>query len=330
MIRRAAALAFAALAAVTPAAADPVPASVRLAWVRGDAAETCPDGAWMRREVTRRLRRDPFDEAGPRSIEGVVERTEHAWRAVLRVRDRAGQRLGERTLTHEDPSCGPIADAAALAIALAVDPDATVDDPAPPAPPASPPPPPTPPTTTPPPPCPTPPAPAPPRPLLALGLAAGVNAGISPVPTPTVGLAGAVELSPRWSLRARLEFAPAQPAADPSYVFGFTRGTLTACGAVWRSARVELAVCAGVAAAAVHAAVRDARALAAGDHPWVAAVTALSVRWSPSGRWFVGAEGEVTGALLRNTFRLRPDAAEVTAQPFVGGGATVVVGLRAP
>lgn len=325
MTRLAAALALAALAVGAPARADPVPAAVRLAWVRGVEADACPDGAWMQQEVSRRLRRDPFDEAGPRIIEGVVERTPHGWRAVLRVRDRAGQLLGERTLTHEAPSCGPIADASALAIALAVDPDATIDDPAP-APPPSPPAPPPPPA----PPCATRPPPPPPRPLLALALAVGASAGLTPPVTPTVGLVGALELTDRWSLRARLDLAPAQPAADPSYLFGFTRGTVTACGAVWRSARVDVAVCAGLSAAAVHAAVRDTRALAAGDHPWIAAVTALSLRWSPAGRWFVGVEGELTGALLRSTFRLRPDAAEITAQPFVGGGATVLVGLRAP
>lgn len=322
MTRLAAAFALAALSVGAPAGADPVPAAVRLAWVRGAEADACPDGAWMQHEVTRRLRRDPFDEAGPRLIEGVVERTPHGWRASLRVRDRAGQLLGERTLTHEAPSCGPIADASALAIALAVDPDATIDDPAP-----SPPPPPPPPLAS---QCPAPPTPPSHRPLVALALSAGVSAGLTPSVTPTVGLVGAWELSERWSLRARLDLAPAQPASDPSYLFGFTRGTVTACGAVWRSARVDLAVCAGVSAAAVHAAVRDARALSAGDHPWVAAVSALSLRWSPSERWFVGVEGELTGALLRSTFRLRPDAAEITAQPFVGGGGLVLVGLRAP
>lgn len=324
MTRLAAALALSALAVGAPARGDPVPAAARLAWVRGADAEGCPDGAWMQQEVTRRLRRDPFDEAGPRSIEGVVERTPHGWRAVLRVRDRAGTLLGERLLTHESPTCGPIADAAALALALAVDPDATIDDPAPAPPAPPPPPPPAAPQCPPPPPSPT------PRPLLSVALLGGVSAGITPSVSPTVGLVGAVELTDRWRLRARLDLAPAQPAADPSYLFGFTRGTVTACGAVWRSARVDLAVCAGLAAASVHAAVRDARALSAGDHPWVAALAALSVRWSPSRRWFVGVEGEVTGALLRSTFRLRPDGAEVTAQPALGGGGVVLVGLRAP
>lgn len=322
MTRLAAAIAVATLARVTPAQGDPVPAAVRLAWVRGAEADACPDGAWMRQEVTRRLRRDPFDDEGPRSIEALVERTAHGWRAVLRVRDRAGSLLGERSLTQEDASCVAIADASALAIALAVDPDATVDDPAP-APP--------PPTATPPPRCPPPPPPLEaPAPPLAVGLAAGINLGITPSAAPVLGLVVGVNLTARWSLRARLDLSPALPAADPSFVFGFTRGVVTACGAVWRSARVELAVCLGGAAAAVHASVRDAPSLAAGDHPWVAAVTALSLRWSPAPRWFLGVEAEAAVALLRSTFRLRPDASEIAAQPLFGGGGFVVVGLRAP
>ena len=56
-----------ALAYPLEAPGDPVPASVRLAWVRGADADACPDGAWLRDEVTRRLGRDPFDDDGPRA-----------------------------------------------------------------------------------------------------------------------------------------------------------------------------------------------------------------------------------------------------------------------
>ncbi|MDO9015967.1 MAG: hypothetical protein Q8S73_44555 [Deltaproteobacteria bacterium] len=119
-----------ALAFPAGALGDPVPASVRLAWVRGADADACPDGAWLRREVARRLRRDPFDDDGPRSFEAVVERASPGWRATLRVRDREGTLLGERTLTHDAERCDPIADASALAVALAVDPDALIDEPA--------------------------------------------------------------------------------------------------------------------------------------------------------------------------------------------------------
>ena len=88
------ALLLALLSLAAPAAGDPVPATVRLAWVRGSDADACPDGAWLRREVARRLRRDPFDDDGPRSIEAVVERSPPGWRATLRIRDREGTLLG--------------------------------------------------------------------------------------------------------------------------------------------------------------------------------------------------------------------------------------------
>ena len=314
------AVAAAALALSARAAGDPVPAAVRLAWVRGEGADACPDGAWLRAEVIRRLRRDPFADDGPRSLEAVVERTAAGWRATLRVRDRDGALLGERALTRDAAACDAIADASALAVALAVDPDAVVDEPSPPAPAVPPPPPPR----------------APRAPgasggaTLALGALGGVSAGITPSAAPTFGLVGAVELSPRWSARLRLDAATAQPSADGVAAIGFTRATATACVAPWRSRSVAVGVCAGVAGAVVHAAVRGARALDAGDRPWLGATATAGVRWSPAAWWYVGVEAEAAVALARTSFRWGPDEREIATQGLASGGGSVSLGLRSP
>jgi hypothetical protein len=118
--------------------------------------------------------------------------------------------------------------------------------------------------------------------------------------------------------------------ADPSFAFGFTRATVTGCGAPWRGSSVALSLCAGLAGALVHASVRDARALEAGDHPWLGAVASAGLRWSPSARCFVGVEAEAGVALARTSFRLSPDDAEIATQPLVSGGGSVTLGLRTP
>lgn len=219
-------------------AADPVPATVRFAWVRGTDADECPDASAMRADVTRRLRRDPFDESGPRSIEAVVERAPVGWRATLRVRDGDGSLLGERTLTHDATRCAPIADASALAIALAVDPDAVVEPASSTAPaPSSPPPRPRAPRR----------APTPPGPSITVGLLGGFNVGINSWPTATVGVAAAVEAPSGWSARLRVDVAPGTSTSDGHFVFGFTRATVLGCGAPWRTPRMALSVCACVA-----------------------------------------------------------------------------------
>jgi hypothetical protein len=314
-------VAAALLASAAPALGDPMPATVRLAWVRGADADACPDGAWLRAEVARRLRRDPFDDDGPRSIEAVVERAPPGWRATLRVRDREGTLLGERALTHDAAGCEPIADASALAIALAVDPDAVVDEPAP----AAPPPPPRP---RPRPRAPRPVAPPPSGPPLSLGLLVGVSAGVLPSPAPTVGLDGAVGFTARWSARLRVDVAPGRQTDDGRFAFGFTR--VTALGCARGGGSLALSLCAGVGGALVHAAVRNAAARDAGDHGWVGATATAGLRWSPSARWFVALEAEAAVALARSRFAFTPDGEVIATQPLLSGGGSVAVGLRSP
>lgn len=314
------ALALAALPSV--AAGDPVLATVRLAWVRGADADACPDGAWLRDEVTRRLGRDPFDDDGPRSIEALVERAPSGWRAVLRVRDREGTLLGERTLTRDGDRCEPIVEASALAIALAVDPDAVIDE-TPRAPAA--------PVRRPPrrPRRPIAPPPPPSRPV-SFGVQGGVVVGLTPSVAPAFGFGAAVELSARWSLRGHVDLAPTLASDDPRFAFGFTRATALGCVDPARGASLLLSLCAGASGAVVHAAARDVFALEAGDRLWLGATAAARVQWSPSPRWYVGLRAEASVAALRASYRFNPDASEIYTQPLLSGGGALELGLRSP
>lgn len=112
----------AALCAARSAAADQL--TFRLSWVRGAGAEGCPNAEQLASAVEARLGRDAFSEPALRHIEGSVARADQAWRVQLRVMAADSAVLGSRELEASGPDCSSIADAAALAIALTIDPNA--------------------------------------------------------------------------------------------------------------------------------------------------------------------------------------------------------------
>lgn len=126
-----------ALAATSVRAESPSP--VRLEWIRGESAETCPSGAWAAAEVRRRLGHDPFSMNGERSIEVTLQRTRSGWKGEVRDRPSSGAAAASRAFTSADPSCAPLAEALALAITLTLDPELARARAATPASPASPP-----------------------------------------------------------------------------------------------------------------------------------------------------------------------------------------------
>jgi hypothetical protein len=125
-----------AASAASPAAASPAAATApdtgtyALAWVRDDGAESCPPGREFAADVTQRLGRSPFDPDAPRSIEIRVERTATGFRSRVHVRGNDGSTLGRRMLTNDEPTCAPLFSATALAVALLIDPDAALREPA--------------------------------------------------------------------------------------------------------------------------------------------------------------------------------------------------------
>ncbi len=112
----------AALLAARSASAQERDDSVRFAWARDEGAESCPDEADVRRAVTDRVGRDPFLDGAPNSIDAIIRRTPTGYTARFFVRGPNGESLGTRELTSAAPTCGPITEALALALAIVVDP----------------------------------------------------------------------------------------------------------------------------------------------------------------------------------------------------------------
>lgn len=96
-----------------------------LAWVRDDGAEGCPAGRDFADEVTRRLGRSPFDARADRAIEIRVDREGTAYRSHVVVRERDGRVAGQRALSSPN-DCAALFSATALAVALLIDPEATL------------------------------------------------------------------------------------------------------------------------------------------------------------------------------------------------------------
>lgn len=114
------------LASMPARAASGPTEHVRLSWSRLDGAGACPDSRWARDNVRRRLDRDPFAEQGRRSLEVVLAREGSEWVARLLVWGPGGARLGLRRLVSREPRCQAVAEAAALAVALTIDPRAAL------------------------------------------------------------------------------------------------------------------------------------------------------------------------------------------------------------
>ena len=316
-------------------AAGPEP--VRFSWVRGEGAEGCADQQRIAEQVSARLGKSPFSAEAPRSIEAVVSRAEHGYRAVIFVRGDGASPVGTREIASEAVGCASIEAASVLAIALAIDPDAALRPPEPPPPAPLPP---APAAPLPAPPLPTPfvmaPRPiAPPLPVAprdrigASGLSLRVGAGFGLLPhiTPGVALAGHVSLSARVDLAAEALWMPEARTDDARFSFGLTALSLGACFVPVRADSVDLAACAAIWGGALHAVVFDLQPASPGDYPWVAASAAprLRVRLGPHVHLEAGAHllfpitrpPFTVSGWKDPVFRQSP----VTGLPFVGLGA---------
>jgi hypothetical protein len=108
--------------------------SARLVYVRdAPAAATCPDETALRRAVEARLGYDPFLPWGSTAVVVRFAREGQGFVANVEMVT-GGASRGVRTLRSDDPNCGGLVDAAALAVSIALDAQRA---PAPPAPPAS-------------------------------------------------------------------------------------------------------------------------------------------------------------------------------------------------
>ena len=99
---------------------------VQLKWLRSAPATTCPEQAELERLVRARLGRDPFAAQAPRIVEASIDYADPSWHVELHVRDTQGQEQGRRVFDVRAASCEPVVDAVGLAVALAIDPNASL------------------------------------------------------------------------------------------------------------------------------------------------------------------------------------------------------------
>jgi hypothetical protein len=297
---------FAALAVGSSAAADPAPPAdalgaspapvvgVRLSWVRGEGAERCPDEPAIARRVVEILGHDPFTGRETQRIEAFIARR-LSWRMEFRVRTLDGASVGEQSLNDSSEGCATLAEASAVAIALAVNPQVEVPPPPrcelpptplPPTPPPPSSPPPSPPPPSPPPPSSPPPSsPPPPPPADALSVVVRVGVSVGLLPAPAFALSAQADARIWRRLRWAAEFIHVSGIdlvvdAQRTVRIGAIGMRTGPCARVWERPRWSLDACVSVGFADVRG-VTDYRTDL--DRPWIGVGASAELRVRPVG-----------------------------------------------
>lgn len=310
------------------AAAERVDAGVHLSWVRAESARECGNAGLVQADVVRRLRKNPFTEPSRVFVEASVTRAGTAFQAQLELRDEQGQPLGTRRVTSDAASCDSLVSAAALAIALMIDPDAVLapPEPAKAPPPASA----TPPSTT-----AVPSATALPEPRARGGLLAAVVGSSRVLPRAALGMRVAVEVLPlrRFGAELSLTFLPEvrQGLRGFDVSFGLTYASLGLCYRLLSAPTVELGACALGSAGALHATAFEPARGVRGQLFWSAAGAGLRAAWQLTPPVLLRAGVEASLPLERRDYLMRrgvrDEAEEVAVFSDPSFSATVHVGL---
>ncbi|MCB9636649.1 MAG: hypothetical protein H6721_31450 [Sandaracinus sp.] len=101
---------------------------VALRWTRGDGADACWDQREVEAAVREQLGRDPFVATAERVLEAHVAPSAEGMELVILERSRTGAPAARRALVA--PSCDELGSAAALAIAVVIDPRGALAPPA--------------------------------------------------------------------------------------------------------------------------------------------------------------------------------------------------------
>lgn len=96
--------------------------SVRLEYLRGPGAETCPDQPAVHSAVGDLLGYDPFHDEGRRTIRARVARNARGLEAAVDLQEAAGPWRGVRRLESSKADCAQLASALVLSLAIAIDP----------------------------------------------------------------------------------------------------------------------------------------------------------------------------------------------------------------
>lgn len=316
---------------------------VRLIWIRGVHAETCPGQLEVERQVRWRLGRDPFQLDAPRMIEAKVSLVDDLWHAELSVRDNTGALLGQRLLDVKADNCGQVVDAVGLAVALAIDPNVSFESRVPPLPsaaapsrnrapiaPAQ---------------APVKPAASPSQPMpeyvgpaqnvrldksryeYELTLRGLVAAGLLPGLAPGVGVAGAFGAK-GLRLTLGLSFLP-ETKLDDGYSFGLSAASAGFCADAFRSGPLSASLCGELIAGAMHAVVYRLEPLHPGDYAFAALGVGPKLGLHAFSPFFI--EGGFSAALdfLRPTFAIR-SASTVFVSSLVSGIGYIGLGVAVP
>jgi hypothetical protein len=301
-------------------------------------------------EVERRLGRPVFDTKAERSIEVDVMRFSERYRSDVYVRDAAGHALGHRQLESDEPGCGALLSATALAVALVIDPEAASREPAP-APAAA---------SFEPPPAPAPP-PAPPAPVIELeqartkpvatpgpesdtfnrrlftsdiGLRATYNLGLVPAAAPGAQLAFSARLGSRWGFALSADYVATRRATRGigSLDVGLTRGSVLVSYALWQRPGLErLWLGLGPTVGAFHVAVRTpAPVTDSGDFPFAAGELRAELQAAASKRIFFHVGVSALVAPWRQEFLVRRQEEAVWRQPVLSGSGFLGLGMAFP
>ncbi|MEZ4443041.1 MAG: hypothetical protein R3B72_28355 [Polyangiaceae bacterium] len=325
----------------TPHARAEPPGRVRLSWARGSGADGCPDQASIEAGVRARLGYDPFTLDGATSIEAVVTRDDGGHHLEVHVRRSDGSAAGRRQLADEAQACAGIAEAAVLAIALAIDPEQALRPPPPPAPPPAPAPPPE--------PLPGP-SPAPstsvPPPLRAPGLppappdgearawfrgggevGAVVVAGV--LPRAAAGLTAEAFGQPLPWLRVGLgaRVLPAVDNASGELEVSLAGGFLRICGTPFAESRWQLLGCFVSHVGALGLGVKRLTPLDSGQRLWLSEAASLDGRVRAYGPLTFGLGADLEIPLLRDDLRVEGRGDRLHRAGAVAGGAHLTAGL---
>lgn len=285
--------------------------------MRGDSASDCPDAAAIEAQAAARLGDNPFRRPPGQFIEAVVTRPMDTFQVNIAMRGTDGKLIGNRTLSSAAGDCRSIANAAALTIAILIDPDAILRSAPTPAPPA---------------PAAPPPAPSGPKGrvvLIALG-----GYGKLPQPALGAGLSATLDVSRRAAIGVVTGYLPERRTTpDDGFGFGLAFAELLGCfvPVPGDSSPLRFELCAGISANVLHAVVYGAGATDPGQR-WYAGLSQLTRLIIPIGSIALAEVGlGASEAVPRRSFFVEgrpPGMDTVFTQPAVAVTAWTGVGLR--
>jgi hypothetical protein len=271
--------------------------------------------------VSDRLGSSPFSRAPTQFIEAVVTQKAEGFQVSIAMRGAEGKLMGSRALTSSPGDCRSIATAAALTIAIMIDPDALARLPAP----------------KPPPPPPAPPSSGARFPAGRVSALAGAGWGLVPGVAPGAGLGATLDVSGPIAVSVAAVLFPEQRTDPPDdgFAFGLTYGEALGCflplALLAPAAKPRLELCAGGTAGVLHAVVYSATPAAPGQR-WTFAAAQQARVVIPVYRAVVAEIGvEATEPLPRRAFFVegRPVGMDtVFTQPVITLAGWGGVGLR--